>query len=213
MKVCARLVLAFAVSFAMIGIPGPAAAEQQMTKIRILVSDCEGCTIGLERALATGSIVTPAKPRFYTAKGTGKVSGGKVVFTVPTAVTPGMSLTIAAPWQGSFDNQMNVVLSGWNSDTSAPFIGGGDKVSTAQAKKRKLGSSCWAGTTKSKATIRISVAKIEYPGLGKPKRVTAPLSWASPTKKTITPYGNGSDGKDMGKLFKGTSGNQEVFYC
>ncbi len=113
----------------------------------------------------------------------GKVTGGKVVFTVPTAVTPGMSLTISAPWQGLFDNQMNVVLSGWNGDTSAPFIVGGDKVSTAQAKKRKLGSSCWAGTTKSKATIRISVAKIEYPGLGKPKRVTAPLSWASPTKK------------------------------
>ena len=104
MKLCARLVLAFAVSFAMIGIHGPAAAEQQMTKIRILVSDCEGCTIGVELALATGSIVTPAKPRYYTAKGTGKVAGGKGVFTVPTAVTSGMSLTISAPWQGLFDN-------------------------------------------------------------------------------------------------------------
>ena len=186
-----------------------------MTKVRILVSDCEGCTIGLERARAAGARVTPAKPRYYTAKGNGKVSGGKVVFMVPTAVTPGMSLTISAPWEGFTDSATNVVLSGWDGDTSAPFIPGGEKVSTAQAKKRKLGSSCWAGTTKSKATIRVSVAKIKVPGMGTPKRVTTPLAWASPTKRTITPYANGSWGDDlgMGKLYRGTSGNQDAFYC
>jgi len=226
MRVCVRLVLACSVGFAMLAIHGPAAAEQRaaaeppaaaeepMTKIRILVSDCEGCTIGLERALAFGTRVTPEKPRYYTAKGSGKVSGGKVVFTVPTAVTPGMSLTISAPWQGFTDYQTNVVLSGWDGDTSAPFIPGGEEVSKAEARKRKLGSSCWAGTTKSKATIRVSVAKIKVPGLGTTKRVTTPLAWASPTKRTITPYANESDGDTgMGELYKGTSGNQDAFYC
>ena len=95
---------------------------------------------------------------------------------VPTAMTPGMSLTISAPWEGFTDSATNVVLSGWDGDTSAPFIPGGETASTAQAKKRKLGLSCWAGTTKSTATMRVSVAKIQVPGVGTPKRVTTPLA-------------------------------------
>lgn len=193
---------------AVAGYPSAATAAAPQTTIKIFVSGCEGCTIGWQRALASDTTVAPGKPNFLAGEQS-KVSGGQVTFTIPTKLTQGVSFTITAPWEGDLDYVTNIVL-GSDSLTGLSAAPAGTKVSTSQAKQRQEGSPCWQGTTKAKAVINVSVAKISAAGVdGKAK---APLAWASPTVATILPGANGGDSSPV-SLTNGTTGNQEAFYC
>lgn len=184
------------------------APTPKTTTLKIVVTGCEGCTIGWQREIDRDGSVTPKRPRFLDGESK-KVSGGQVTFTIPTKSTQGVSFTINAPWEGFTDYVTNIVL-GSDSLVGTNAAPVGTKVSTAQAKKRQEGSPCWNGTTKAKTVIYVSVAKIKVKG---PARVvTAPLAWASPTVSTILPGLNGGDSPPV-SLTQGTTGNQDAFPC
>ncbi len=195
---------------AVTGYPSAAAAAAPKTTIKIVVSGCEGCTIGWQRALASDTTVAPGKPKFLTGEQR-KVSGGQVTFTIPTKLTQGVSFTITAPWEAGLDYVTNIVL-GSDSLTGSSAAPAGTKVSTTQAKQRQEGSPCWQGTTKARAVIEVSVAKISVAGVPVGTKGKAPLAWASPTVSTILPGANGGDSPPV-SLTNGTTGNQEAFYC
>jgi hypothetical protein len=182
------------------------APTPKTTTLKIVVTGCEGCTIGWQRALASDTSVAPKRPRFLDGESK-KVSGGQVTFTIPTKSTQGVSFTISAPWEGFTDYVTNIVL-GSDSLAGTNAAPVGTKMSTAQAKKRQEGSPCWNGTTKAKTVIYVSVAKIRV----KDPKATAPLAWASPTVSTILPGLNGGDSPPV-SLTRGTIGNQDAFYC
>lgn len=163
------------------------------TTVTLQVQGCDGCTIGIVRALSADGNVTPKKPRYWDG-GSATVVGGKVVFTVPTAYTPGISFTISAPWEGDTGAVSNIVLG----DGSAA----GKTLTTMQAKARKKATACWAGTSGPKATIRVSVAKATVQGYGGP--AVAALAWATPSVPTVGP---------LNSTYKGTLGNQDAYYC
>ena len=201
MKSRIGITLAAATAVTLIGASVPALAAPATTRLTVYVSNCDGCTVGWQRALASDTTATP-KSKFKEGQ-QAKVSGGKVTFTVPTRLTQGMSFTISAPWEGNTGAAMNIVLGSGPGDAGA-------KVTSAQAKSRQIGSPCWAGTTKAKTSMRVSVAKVKVSGLS--GSVKAPLAWASPTVATITPGKNGADTAPV-SLDRGTAANQEAFYC
>ena len=164
------------------------------TTIRIRVTGCEGCTVAAQRALSSDSTVKPSSPTYWDGKGS-KVRGGVVTLRVPTRVTPGMSFTLTAPWQGNTGFVSNVVLGAGQ--------GAGVSVSQSQALGTRAATACWAGTTRSTASMSFSVARVIVDGMmGK---ALAPLAWASPTVATVG---------GLGRTFSGgILGNQEAYYC
>ena len=90
---------------------GPAHAASPTTTITLKVTGCEGCTIGVQRAITGGnpSKITPAKPTFWEGTPV-KVKSGVATLKVPTANTSGMSFTIAAPWESGTNFVSNIVL-------------------------------------------------------------------------------------------------------
>jgi len=169
----------------------PAAAAR--TTVTLVVTGCDGCTIGVQRAIDANSTVTPHRPTYWNGRKT-KVSAGRATFSVPTAYTAGMSFTISAPWQGGAGFVANIVLG----DSSA----GGKQVTPGQAQHRKLATACWAGTASATATIHVLVTRVMVEGYTKPE--PTPLAWASPTVPTVGP---------LGETVSGTLGNQEAYYC
>lgn len=174
------------------GLATPAGAAP-MTTITFTVTGCEGCTIGVQRALAPGSHVRPTRPAYWSGP-SGIVAGGKVQLRVPTARTSGMSFTINAPWQGEFGAVANVVLGAGGR--------GGAQVSERAARQRKRATACWAGTDASAADITVLVVPVTLEGYDGP--VDAPLAWASPAVATVGP---------LTDTYRGTLGNQDAFYC
>ena len=169
----------------------PGAAPR--TTVTLVVTGCDGCTMGVQRAINTDSTVTPQRPTYWNGR-KAKVTAGRVTFSVPTAYTAGMSFTITAPWQGDTGYVPNVVLG------KSSTVGG--RVTPAKAENRKLSTACWAGTSSATATIHVRVTRVMVEGYTKPEPV--PLAWASPTVPTVGP---------LGRTFSGTLGNQEAYYC
>jgi hypothetical protein len=104
-----------------------------------------------------------------------------------------MSFTISAPWEGNTGSVSNIVLGG-----GAP----GGRVPVDEAKTRRQATACWAGTTRTKAVIQVSVARVTVEGCEGPTK--AALAWASPTVPTIGPLDSTS---------KGGLGNQDAYFC
>ena len=170
---------------------GQANAASASTTITLKVTGCEGCTIGVQRAITGGnpSKISPAKPTFW--EGTpAKVKGGIVTFKVPTANTSGMSFTITAPWESGTNYVSNIVLG-----SAVPV---GSAVTASQQAATTKATACWAGTKKTTATITVQVTKAISGG------ATAARAWATPTVATVGTLADTTDG---------TLGNQEAYYC
>ena len=172
---------------------GTGSASATVTTITLQVSGCDGCSVGVVRALSSPSQAKPPTPDFWTGP-TGEVVNGIVTIQVPTAYTQGLSFSVAAPWEGNTGAQTNIVLG----DSSA----GGATVGPSEAKSRKEATACWAGTSAAEVVIPITVVKTILSGIGGP--ATAALAWASPTVPTIGP---------LNQTVKGTLGNQDAYYC
>ena len=103
MLAAAALTLSAALSFA----PAHAADAVPTTRVTLEMPGCDGCIVGVASYLyGTGSdaplIWDDAKPK--------KVVDGEVTFAVPTDRTPGLSITVPAPWEGATGYVTNVVL-------------------------------------------------------------------------------------------------------
>ena len=170
---------------------GPAHAAAPTTTITLKVTGCEGCTIGVQRAITGGnpSKITPAKPTYWEGTSV-KIKSGVATLKVPTANTSGMSFTITAPWE-SANFVSNIVLG-----SARPA---GSTVTSSQQAATAKATACWAGTAKTAVTIKVQVAKASL-GEG----ATAASAWATPTLATVGA---------LADTTKGTLGNQEAYYC
>ena len=170
---------------------GPAHAASPTTTITLKVTGCEGCTIGVQRAITGGnpSKITPAKPTFWEGTPV-KVKSGVATLKVPTANTSGMSFTITAPWQTA-NFVSNIVLG-----SARPA---GSTVTSSQQAATTQATACWAGTAKTAVTIKVQVVKASVGG-----GATAASAWATPTVATVGA---------LADTTKGTLGNQEAYYC
>lgn len=175
-----------------IGIAAPASATGT-TEVTLVVRGCEGCTVGMVRALSTDGNVKPSRPQFWEG-GSAKVSNGRVAFSIPTDITSGVSFTISAPWEGNTGRVSNIIL--------GDGAQGGQRLTATQAKDRRRATACWAGTSAAMVTIRVSVARVKVQGIGGP--ATAALVWANPSVSTTGP---------LDSTEKGTLGNQDAYYC
>lgn len=170
----------------------PAHAASPTTTITLKVTGCEGCTIGVQRAITGGnpSKITPAKPTFWEGTPV-KVKSGVATLKVPTANTSGMSFTIAAPWESGTNFVSNIVL--------GSALPAGSTITSSQQAATAKATACWAGTAKTSVTIKVQVAKASL-GAG----TTAASAWATPTVATVG---------TLADTTKGTLGNQEAYYC
>ena len=186
------LVTGAAVAAALSLATGSAHAASPSTTITLKVTGCEGCTIGVQRAITGGnpSKITPATPAFWEGTPV-KVKSGVATLKVPTANTSGMSFTITAPWESGTNSVSNIVLG-----SARPA---GSTVTSSQQAKTTQATACWAGTAKTSVTIKVQVVKASLSG-----GAIAASAWATPTVATVGPLQDST---------KGTLGNQEAFYC
>ena len=167
------------------------------TRITLIVYGCNGCTIGVQRALKPGSTVRPSRPTYWGGVRT-VVRNGAATLRMPTAWTPGASFTINAPWMGEFGFMPNVVARYYR---YAPR----SSVTASQAAAAKAATACWAGTNRSRATIVIRVAKAGPATDMNGQRRYLPRAWAYPSLYTA--------GNSWQATSRGIIGTQDAFYC
>lgn len=173
------------------GIAAPpvlAVDEPSITNITFKVSGCNGCVITPVQAIEDQGVVTFAS----TA-----VVGGTALATVPIASTPGMSFNITAPWKVDIDAEPVIV-------TQYQGYAPGTRVTKRQAKAAAKATACWSGTTAADVTLRVTVRRVQLPGMAVGSKVRVPLAWIRPTAATT----GGFDKAD-----KGVIAQQEAWYC
>lgn len=190
-----RVVAAIAslLTVAALGVAAPTASAEDMTTITMKVTGCEGCSITPVQALNGGT----AQASIWTGT-TVKVANGVAVFTVPVSKTAGMSFNLDARWRVDI-NAMPVIVTQYKGTQP------GQRVTKRQAKAFAQATGCWAGTTSSAVTLRVTVRRVWMPGFPEgSKRAKVPLAWMVPTAETT----GGFD-----QAFKGVIAQQEAWYC
>jgi hypothetical protein len=107
-----------------------------------------------------------------------KVVDGAVTFAVPTNRTPGLSITVRAPWEGATGYVTNVAV---RYQGRQP----GDKVGFTAARASDRASACWSGTTQDAATIKVRVREVKVQGYG--GLVPGTIAWAAVTQDWLRP--------------------------
>lgn len=172
-------------------------AARPTTKLVFAVRGCNGCVIGVQRALSDTSRARPKKPRYWNGP-SGTVRHGRLVLQVPTRFTAGMSFTIETPWEDHVTNAVTNIALGY------PTRSAGGRVSVRAARTADHATACWAGTSKTRARFHVRVRKIHARTLeGEPGQ--APLAWASPTTWVLP--------GTWSKTWRGNIGNQDAYIC
>ena len=163
-------------------------AAPPITTLTLKIPNCEGCVIGLTSVMASDYEDLWSSPER-------KVLNGEVMFKVPADRTAGLSIGVAAPWEGAVPAHTIVALryKGYAVD---------DKVSYSDIKTAKKASGCWAGTTEPEATLKVIVKKVTVMGNMGP--VKGSIAFAKHTQPYLEP---------MQRTFDGVLAAQDVFGC
>lgn len=165
-----------------------ASSATPRTDLTLEVTGCNGCHLRLTQALNGRQKVWQSRQK--------TVHHGTVAWRVPTSRTHGMSITIDAPWDGGAGYVPVVVFRYAGKKVGQP-------VSDAYARKRKRASACWAGTTRSAATLKIRV--VHAHGTNPPgDPIRTPRAYTVRTQRWETP---------MDRAWHGISGTQDAVYC
>lgn len=188
------------IALALVGLAMPAVAraagdgprdrgqQQQKTTVVLKVPTCPRCTIDLTRAISGHQKVWRSRNHH--------VRDGRVTFVLPTARTQGLSFEIYAPWDNACDCNTNIV-------TRYRGIDPGQRLRDTVARDKRKAEGCWAGTTASRVTMTVHVARFRARQLnGQPGHVMR--AYLDPQVASLAP---------MTPAFKGTLGNQDAFYC
>lgn len=169
----------------------PASAAVQQTTITMTVSGCEGCTI--RPGTLQSDTATP-----YNGPVT-KVKNGVATFTVPTAMTVGMTFALDASWNPAINAEPLIAF-------QYKGLKPGSVPTKAAAKASKFASPCWSGTSQSTITLDVVVKKVWMKAFPpKPgKRTQAPVAWVTPTQDAPKPFLN---------TFKGVLAVQDAIVC
>lgn len=174
-----------------VGIAAPqalAADTPTTTDITFKVTGCNGCVITPIWAIEGQGLVTFASATVFE---------GTAVATVPVASTAGMSFNITAPWKVGIDAEPVIV-------TQYQGRAEGSRVTKRQAMASAKATACWSGTTAASVTLRVTVRRVQLPGMMTSGTVKVPLAWMRPTVGTT----GGFD-----KAQKGVIAQQEAWYC
>lgn len=156
------------------------------TTITLHVARCGHCPVRLTQSLPGHATWQSASQR---------VVDRTVTFTVPTARTHGMTVSVAPRWQAL--NAVPLVAFRYANTTI------GQHISNAVAQAKRRGSPCWAGTTARDVSMAIRVVKYPQRTIsGQPG--TAIRVWARTTRHATPPYL---------RTHKGTVATQEVVSC
>lgn len=166
------------------------------TAIVFKVKGCNGCSIGAQRAISYNSTTKPHQPDYWNGP-SATVRNGRAVLRVPTAYTRGMSFTLIAGWEVNRNAVPNIV-------TRIAGKKAGQKVSSRAVARATKATACWAGTTRSKVVLRVTVKRFWAKGLGINVYGWASRSYMSPMVRSVSPLQSTDDG---------TLANQEAFYC
>ena len=171
--------------------PAPAgAAVPHRTRVVVRVADCEGCAVFLQQGLR----------HHWWSSATRQVHDGKVVFSVPSSRTRGMSIGITGPWEAASPHP-----SGFQAIVTLRYRGvaAGAPVTEAVARSKRRGNACYPGTTADRLVLHVQARKVRIAGNGGPADTT--LAWASPQTRVMAGTGQ--------RVYGGIFGAQDVVPC
>jgi hypothetical protein len=143
-----------------------AAAIELDTDLTLNIARCEGCVITLLS-------YDGANPAYSSVPET--VTDGSVTINLPSARTAGMSVRVEPPWITTpVASDTNVV---WRYAGKAI----GDSIGLKEARTKRRGSGCWAGTVNEAVTLTIKVRRVSR--LGRP----GAIAWAPVTESFVPP--------------------------
>jgi hypothetical protein len=124
-----------------------------LTRLTIRTPGCNGCEIRLFQAVVGRKGVWQSRTR--------QTTDGKVTFTIPTARTHGLSMSVRAPWESS-----NGIPTGYVTMTAFRYRGHkpGSSVDFRTARTQKRASGCWAGTDQRAKTLTLGVRRVRVHG-------------------------------------------------
>lgn len=143
-----------------------AAAIELDTDLTLEIARCEGCVITLLS-------YDGANPAYSSVPET--VTAGSVTINLPSARTAGMSVRVEPPWiTEPVLSDTNVV---WRYAGKAI----GDSIGFTEARSKRRGSGCWAGTVNEAVTLTIKVRRVSR--YGRPSAI----AWAPVTESFVPP--------------------------
>jgi hypothetical protein len=169
-----------------------AARAVPKTTITFEMPGCDGCDVRLTQGRWARHAEHGA--RFWQSRQK-TVEDGAVSYTVPSKRTKGMSVTVAAPWEGHTDYVTTIAFR----------YGGerpGDEVGFREARSKTKGTACWAGTNADAVTLPVTVRKVWVQGVR--HRVRGSIAYASVTQDWMVP---------MRDVRHGVLGSQDVNIC
>ncbi|MCD4524968.1 hypothetical protein [Nocardioides sp. cx-173] len=169
------------------GVSTEHAATQRVT---LRAPACEGCRLRVYSAVFDED----GEPDVWTSKAK-RVVDGRVSFRVPEGRTRGLSVSVAAPWEGRTNYVTHVAFR----YRKAPV---GEAVTVAQARRKQWASACWAGTEDRRTTLRVITRKVTVPGVHGPTAGT--LAFVRTTQRAMAP---------MRRAHNGVLGSQDVNVC
>ena len=166
----------------------PANAATSRTAVTVRVTNCGGCQVTAASFKQIGGPVWTSKAH--------TVRDGRVTFYPPTARTSGLEFFVSDPKAVNL-GAVPVAVLRYAGKTA------GQAVTPRQARTGKNGFSCWAGTSRAKATLELTVDRYAATGLGGETGYSI-RAYADPTLRTV-----GSSYP----LVKGMLGAQDVPPC
>lgn len=146
-------------------IAGPTVPPPPVTTVTVKTKGCKTCKVRLTQKQGGGALWN---------SGWKKASKGTTVFSVPTAKTVGLTVSVDAPWEKKFSKTAEVAMRYQGKSV-------GSKVSAKAAAKAKKASSCYGGTSATALTFNVTVNK------AKSGKKVGTRAWASTTQKYRNP--------------------------
>jgi len=168
-------------------------SKRRSTVIRLVFDSCPGCTVRAVNA----RMDDPLKPRFWKAA----VRGGVAQIGVPTSATAGMAFEVVSePWYGAWPggNAVPVLAIGFEGVSTGSTVG----RDTAMREGQRA-NWCWAGTDKSRVTIRVRSVRDTFPTKYSDESPRQAVYWTAPTLRTFNDAAN----------MRSDMGTQEIPYC
>lgn len=159
------MVMAAVLGTAPVNAAQPDSAIEFDTDLTLQIARCEGCVV----TLLSNDGANPIYSSLPAA-----VSGGSVTITLPSARTSGMSVRVAPPWVSSSAADINVV---WRYAGKAI----GDSIGLREARSKRRGSGCWAGTVNEAVTLMVKVRRVSR------SEQPSAIAWAPVTESFVPP--------------------------
>lgn len=170
---------------------GTAHRAAHRTTLTLQMPTCDGCVVQLFQGRGVDH---PNHPTAWISREK-KVVDGKVRWHVLSRHTPGMSITIRAPWEGEMGYVTTVAMRYGRESV-------GDHVSYREARSKHRAAACWEGTRRDAVSLPVVVRKVRVQGTR--HRVAGSIAYLPTTTSWLPP---------MFPARRGVLGMQDVPTC